>query len=40
MAFEPQISFAQGVPAVMEWYLENKTKTDKRYNVFTEKKYL
>jgi GDP-L-fucose synthase len=35
---EPQIPFAKGVPAVMQWYLDNKTKTDKRYNVFTEKK--
>jgi len=33
--FEPQTTFAQGIPAVMKWYLENKTATDKRYNVFT-----
>ncbi len=36
--FQPQITFAQGIPAVMQWYLENKTATDRRYNVFTTNK--
>jgi GDP-L-fucose synthase len=38
--FEPQITFEQGIPSVMNWYLENRTATDKRYNVFTTGKLI
>jgi GDP-L-fucose synthase len=36
--FEPKISFEQGIPAVMQWYLQHKVEAEKRYNVFTESK--
>jgi GDP-L-fucose synthase len=36
--FEPQVSFEQGIPAVMQWYLQHKAEAEKRYNVFTESK--
>ena len=38
--FAPQITFEQGIPAVMNWFLENKAATDKRYNVFTGNKLI
>jgi GDP-L-fucose synthase len=38
--FEPQISFEKGIPATMKWYQEHKAETEKRYNVFTQNKYV
>ena len=38
--FEPQVSFEKGIPAVMRWYLDHKAEAGKRYNVFTEGKYV
>jgi GDP-L-fucose synthase len=38
--FEPKVPFEKGIPAVMQWYLQHKAETDKRYNVFTEGKYV
>jgi GDP-L-fucose synthase len=38
--FEPRISFEEGVPAVMKWYLDHRADAENRYNVFTEKKFV
>jgi GDP-L-fucose synthase len=38
--FEPQVTFEKGVPAVMNWYLQHKAEAEKRYNIFTESKYV
>ena len=38
--FEPQVTFEQGVPAVMKWYMEHHAEAEKRYNVFTQSKYV
>ena len=37
LGWEPEISLDQGVRNVVEWYKENKSSTDGRYNVFKEK---
>lgn len=38
--FEPSISIERGVPAVMEWYQQHKAEVKKRYNIFTETKFI
>ncbi len=38
LGWEPRISLRDGIREVMQWYKENKSILDKRYNVFTEKK--
>jgi len=38
LGWKPEIPIEQGIKEVMEWYKKNKDITDKRYNVFTEKK--
>ena len=40
IGFEPKISLEEGIKEVMEWYQQNKEEVDKRYNVFTEKKFI
>lgn len=34
LGFEPKVSLEEGIKDVMQWYLENKTVVDRRYNVF------
>ena len=36
--FEPTVSFRDGLQEVVQWYRKNQDSTQKRYNVFTEKK--
>ena len=38
--FEPQVSFEKGVPAVMKWYMQHRVDAEKRYNIFTQSKYV
>lgn len=38
--FEPSISIREGVRSTVKWYQENRGKTDQRYNVFTETKFI
>jgi len=40
IGFEPVISIEEGIKEVMDWYRENRETADKRYNVFTEKKFI
>lgn len=40
LGWKPEISLEQGIKDVMEWYKNNKELADKRYNVFTEKKFV
>lgn len=35
IGFEPQISLEQGIKNTMEWYLENRSGTSKRFNPFS-----
>lgn len=39
LGFAPQISIEEGVKETMCWYLENREKIGRRYNVFTERKF-
>lgn len=36
--FKPEISLKDGIREVMQWYQENKSEIEKRYNVFRESK--
>jgi GDP-L-fucose synthase len=38
IGFIPSISLKEGIKETMEWYLKNKSASNNRYNVFTEKK--
>jgi GDP-L-fucose synthase len=38
IGFEAQISIAEGIKEVMDWYAENRDLIDKRFNVFTKTK--
>jgi len=40
IGFELQTSIEKGIQETMSWYLKNKATIDKRYNVFTEKKFM
>ena len=40
LEWKPEISLEQGIKEVMEWYRNNKETVNKRYNVFTEKKFI
>jgi len=40
IGFEPIISIEEGIKEVMDWYREHREIADKRYNVFTEKKFI
>lgn len=37
LGFEPKIPIEEGIKDTMEWYLKNKDKVNKRYNVFRER---
>ena len=36
LGFQPMISLEEGIKEVVEWYRENRSRIDKRYNVFKE----
>lgn len=40
VGFQPTISIEKGIREVMDWYQKNKDKVNKRYNVFTEKRFV
>jgi len=40
IGFEPEVSIQEGIRETMQWYLENKNAAGKRYNVFTENKFI
>jgi len=40
IGFKPEISIEDGIKEVMDWYQKNKDIVAKRYNVFTEKKFV
>jgi len=40
IGFKPMISIEEGIREVMDWYQENKDIVNKRYNVFTEKRFI
>jgi GDP-L-fucose synthase len=40
IGFQPMISIEDGIKEVMNWYQENKDIVNKRYNVFTEKRFV
>jgi GDP-L-fucose synthase len=40
IGFKPTISLEEGIKEVMQWYQENKHRISKRYNVFTESKFI
>ncbi|MDO8527214.1 MAG: NAD-dependent epimerase/dehydratase family protein [Deltaproteobacteria bacterium] len=40
LGFAPTISIEEGIFETMRWYKENKGGEDKRYNVFTERKFV
>ncbi len=37
LGFKPKYSLEQGIKETIAWYMKNKDKSDKRYNVFYEK---
>lgn len=37
LGFEPKIPIEEGIKDTMEWYLKNKDKVDKRYNIFSQR---
>ena len=37
IGFKPEVSLRDGIQEVMNWYKENKSEIDKRFNVFKEK---
>ncbi|HTL48851.1 MAG TPA: NAD-dependent epimerase/dehydratase family protein [Verrucomicrobiae bacterium] len=39
LGFEPKVSIEEGIREVMDWYSKNREEVNKRYNVFTEKKF-
>lgn len=40
IGFQPIIPIDKGIKEVMDWYQENRNIANKRYNVFTEKRFL
>lgn len=40
IGFQPMISIEEGIKEVMDWYRENRDIVNKRYNVFTEKRFV
>lgn len=40
IGYKPRVSFEDGISQVMKWYIENKSEINKRYNVFTSKKFI
>ena len=40
IGFRPVVSMEEGIKEVMAWYMENKDIVGKRYNVFTEEKFV
>ncbi|HRY28823.1 MAG TPA: NAD(P)-dependent oxidoreductase [Elusimicrobiota bacterium] len=40
IGFVPETSLEQGLRETLDWYLANKDKADKRYNVFHQKNYM
>ncbi|MFC1903348.1 NAD-dependent epimerase/dehydratase family protein [Chloroflexota bacterium] len=40
IGFQPTISIEKGIKEVVNWYRENRDIADKRYNVFTEKRFI
>jgi GDP-L-fucose synthase len=40
IGFRPVVSMEEGIKEVMSWYMENKDIVGKRYNVFTEEKFV
>jgi len=40
IGFQPMISIEEGIKEVMNWYQENRNIVNKRYNVFTEKRFV
>lgn len=38
LGFKPNYSLERGIKETIEWYMENRSKDDKRYNVFYESK--
>lgn len=40
IGFQPMVSIEGGIKEVMGWYQENKDIVNKRYNVFTEKRFV
>lgn len=40
IGFKPTISIEGGIKEVMDWYQENRDIVNKRYNVFTEKRFV
>lgn len=40
LGFEAEITIDNGIKEVIEWYKENRNDIGKRYNVFTEKKFI
>lgn len=40
LGFDPQITLEAGIKEVIDWYKVNQERIDKRYNVFTEDKFV
>jgi len=40
IGFQPAISIEKGIKEVVNWYRENRDMADKRYNVFTERRFI
>jgi len=40
LGFSPRVSIQDGIKETMDWYAKNKDKAQKRYNVFTETKFV
>ena len=40
LGFQPAIPLEEGIPEVMNWYEKNRDIANKRYNVFTQEKYI
>ncbi len=40
IGFQPMISIEEGIKEVMDWYQKNRDIVNKRYNVFTEKRFV
>lgn len=40
LGFKPSVTLEKGIKEVMTWYEQHREIAGKRYNVFTEKKYV
>lgn len=40
IGFQPVVSIEEGIKEAMDWYRENRDIVNKRYNVFTEKRFV